>query len=127
MSTLPNLLRLRSLSLSAGLLFTLASAPVLVGPAHAQAMGNMPNMGGSVGAGTSTSATGTVESVNAQQRKIKLNHEPIPSIGWPAMSMEFPAASSVDLTKVKPGSKVKFTLSKGSNGTYTVESLSAAQ
>lgn len=127
MSNLPNSPRLRSLSLSAALLLALTSAPVLVGQAHAQGMGNMQNMGGNPAAGTNASATGTVESVSAQQRKIKLNHEPIPAIGWPAMSMEFPAASSVDLSKVKPGSKVKFTLSKGSNGTYTVESLSAAQ
>ena len=100
-------------------------------PAHAQGtsgMGNMQNMPGmNAGtAATSATATGTVEAVDAQQRKIKLNHEPIPAISWPAMSMEFAAAPSVDLSKVKPGNKVKFTLT-GAGGTYTVQSLSPAQ
>ncbi|MBD2746064.1 copper-binding protein [Microvirga sp. BT688] len=94
-------------------------------------MQNMPGMGGgkapAATAATSASATGTVESVSAQQRKIKLNHEPIPAFGWPAMSMEMATAPSVDLTQVKPGAKVKFTLNKGTDGSYTVQSLSPAQ
>ncbi|MBJ6128336.1 copper-binding protein [Microvirga sp. BT325] len=93
-----------------------------------QNMQNMPGMGGGKApAATSASATGTVESVSAQQRKIKLNHEPIPAFGWPAMSMEMAAAPAVDLTQVKPGAKVKFTLSKGTDGSYTVQALSPAQ
>lgn len=133
MSNLAKLLRPRGVSLSAALLVALASAPALVGEARAQGgqgMGNMQNMPGmgdsKATAATSASAVGTVETVNAEQRKIKLNHEPIPAFNWPAMSMEMTAAPSVDLSKVKPGSKVKFTLSKGADGTYTVQSLSAA-
>src|SRR3546814_8769933 len=88
----------------------------------------MPRMGGGGAiAPTSASTTGIVESVNISQRKIKLNHEPIPAFGWPAMSMEMAVAPSVDLSKVNPGSKVKFTLTKDSDGTYTVQSLSPAQ
>ena len=41
--------------------------------------------------------TGTVTAVNAAQRKIGLQHEPIPAIGWPAMTMEFAVAPSVNL------------------------------
>lgn len=124
--------RRRGLSLNAAVLLTLASAPVLASQVYAQDgqgmsnMQDMPGMGGAkVTTAASAPATGTVESVNAHQRKIKLNHGPIPAIGWPAMSMEFAAAPSVDLAEVKPGSKVKFTLSKGGDGTYTVDSLSA--
>src|SRR4051795_106969 len=32
--------------------------------------------------------TGTVTPVNDAQRRIGMQHEPIPAIGWPAMSME---------------------------------------
>ena len=101
----------------------------LAGQAHAQGMNmqNMPGMtGGKPAAATAATATGVVASVNAEQRKVKLNHEPIPAVNWPAMSMEFPTAASVDLTKVQPGSKVRFTLS-GANGNYTVESITPAQ
>ena len=138
MSNLILALRLRGLALRTLVLSGLAAAALTL-PAHAQStsdgnMGNMQNMPGMSGgkasaatAATSATATGTVESVNTQQRKIKLNHEPIPAFGWPAMSMEMAAAQSVDLTKVKPGAKVKFTLNKGADGTYTVQSLSPAQ
>lgn len=125
--------RVRNLAFTAALLAALAPASVLVGQAQAQSgqgtgnMQNMPGMGGKPTAATSASATGTVEAVNTSERKIKLNHEPIAAFSWPAMSMEFPAAASVDLSKVKPGSKVKFTVAKGSSGTYTVESVTPAQ
>lgn len=109
------------------------SALLLVGAAQAQtgqpSMSNMPGMGSSARPGAAkaqVSATGTVMAVNAAQRKVTLDHTPIPAIGWPAMKMEFPAATSVDLTKVKPGDKVQFSLS-GANGSYTVESISSAQ
>lgn len=130
--------RLRDVFVKAAVLGALAPALLLGAEAQAQSgqgMGNMPGMqnmpgmsgGGAAATATSASATGTVESVDAQQHKIKLNHEPIPAFNWPAMSMEMAAAPSVDLTKVKPGSKVKFTLTKGADGAYTVQSLSSAQ
>jgi Cu/Ag efflux protein CusF len=39
------------------------------------------------------------------------------------MTLDFPAASSVDLAQVKPGTKVQFTLSRGANGAYTIDSI----
>lgn len=42
------------------------------------------------------------------------------------MKMEFAAAPSVDLSKVKTGDKVNFTLS-GSGMSYTVQSVTAAR
>lgn len=74
---------------------------------------------------TTTSATGTVSAVNPAQHKVTLDHAAIPAINWPAMKMEFAAAPSVDLSKVKAGDKVKFTLS-GSNNMYTVQSIERA-
>ena len=118
------------LLLKTALLVGLAPAAILASQTFAQAgqgMSNMPGMGDSKAPqATSASAIGTVESVDAAQRKIKLNHEPIPAFNWPAMSMEMTAAKSVDLGKAKPGTKVKFTLEKGMDGTYTVKSLEAA-
>ena len=104
---------------------------LVAGAAHAQSnkpsgMGDMPGMSGSAGSGSAKTQTadakGTVTAVDAGQRKVTLDHEPIPAIGWPAMKMEFTVAQSVDLSKVKPGAKVQFTLN-GSKGSYTVQSL----
>src|SRR5205823_5970688 len=50
--------------------------------------------------------TGTVNSVDPAQHKINLSHQAIPDIGWPAMTMDFPVAASVDLKPIKPGTRV---------------------
>ena len=114
-----------------GALAASVAALLLAGGVQAQAapMADMPGMSGKAGAESgkqqTASATGTVAAVNASQHKVTFDHEPIPAINWPAMHMEFPAISSVDLSKVKPGEKVKFTLS-GSKGSYTVQSITPA-
>jgi Cu(I)/Ag(I) efflux system protein CusF len=91
---------------------------------RAQGMSQMPGMGGTKQE-TTASATGTVTAIDAAGRKITFNHGPISEIKWPAMKMEFPVASSVDLSKVKVGDKVRFTLS-GSKNSYTVQSINPA-
>ncbi|MGY4285128.1 Cu(I)/Ag(I) efflux system protein CusF [Bradyrhizobium sp. LM2.7] len=72
---------------------------------------------------TTANGTGTVTALNAANHKVTLDHGPIPAINWPPMKMEFAAAPSVDLAKLKTGDKVNFTLS-GSGNTYTVQSIS---
>jgi Cu/Ag efflux protein CusF len=76
--------------------------------------------------GSHTHTTGTVNSVDPAGHKINVSHQPIPSIGWPAMTMDFPVAPSVDLSHVKPGSRVDFSLQKGRGGMYEVDSLQPA-
>jgi Cu/Ag efflux protein CusF len=67
--------------------------------------------------------TGTVDSVDPAQHKVTLSHNPIPEIGWPAMTMEFPVKPSVDLNALKPGSRVNFTIEKGQGGMYEIQSI----
>jgi Cu/Ag efflux protein CusF len=76
--------------------------------------------------GNDAHATGTVNSVDAAQNKINLSHTPIPSIGWPAMTMDFAVAPSVDLTRIKPGSRVNFSIRRGKDGMYEVQSVQPA-
>jgi Cu(I)/Ag(I) efflux system periplasmic protein CusF len=71
-------------------------------------------------------ATGTVNSVDAAQRKINLNHGPIPALGWPSMTMDFAVAPSVDLSRIKPGSRVEVSLEKGKDGMYEIKSVQPA-
>jgi Cu(I)/Ag(I) efflux system periplasmic protein CusF len=70
--------------------------------------------------------TGTVQAVDAALHKLTINHNPISSIGRPAMVMEFAAAPSVDLSSIKPGARVNFTIQQGAGGMYEVQSLSPA-
>jgi Cu/Ag efflux protein CusF len=71
----------------------------------------------------SASGTGTAIGLNAAAKKITFDHGPMPDIDWPAMKMEFPVAPSVDLSKIKTGDKVRFTV-RGSGKNYTVQPIS---
>jgi len=70
--------------------------------------------------------TGTVNFIDPTQHKVNLSHSPIPEIGWPAMTMEFPVAPSVDLKGVKPGTRVNFTIEKGQGGMYEIKAITPA-
>ena len=71
-------------------------------------------------------ATGTVNAIDLSAHKINVSHQPIPSIGWPAMTMDFAVAPSVDISRIKPGSRIDFSLEKGKDGMYQVETLQRA-
>ena len=112
------------------LVIGMASMLLPSGEVRAQGMKkDMPAMGGKdmpakKGEATkAATATGTVTAVNTGNRKVTLDHGPIADINWPAMKMEFSVAPSVDLSKVKTGDRVQFTLS-GSGNSYTVQSIS---
>lgn len=119
-----------------GLALLAALIPTLLLSGEVRAQGstnNMPGMGDkkapmTMGDSKQTTASGagTVVAVNAASKKVTLDHGPMPAIKWPAMKMEFPAAPSVDLSKLKVGDKVNFTLS-GSGSSYTVQSVSPAR
>lgn len=70
--------------------------------------------------------TGTVNSVDPTQHKVNLSHSPIPEIGWPAMTMDFPVAASVDLKTIKAGTRVNFTIEQGQGGMYEVKAITPA-
>jgi Cu(I)/Ag(I) efflux system protein CusF len=55
-------------------------------------------------------ATGTVNAVDTAKHSLNVSHEPIKALGWPSMTMEFPVARSIDLSAIKPGEKIGFTL-----------------
>jgi Cu(I)/Ag(I) efflux system periplasmic protein CusF len=73
--------------------------------------------------GAKPSGTGTIHSVDAERGVVNLTHEPIPAIGWPAMTMDLGVAPSVDLSAVAPGSDVTFTLERAADGLYVIDSL----
>lgn len=71
--------------------------------------------------------TGTVNSVDAANRKINVSHAPIPTIGWPSMTMDFAVAPSVDLSAVQPGMPVKFDMEQGQGGMYVIQAIAPAE
>lgn len=75
---------------------------------------------------THAQGTGTVNSVDAAGHKLNVSHDPIPAIGFPAMTMDFAVAPSVNLSAVKPGSRINFTVEQGAGGMYEIKSISPA-
>jgi Cu(I)/Ag(I) efflux system periplasmic protein CusF len=87
------------------------AAALLAAPAMAQP-----------GGGQTATATGTVKKVDAAKHVVNLSHGPIPAISWPAMTMDFAVAPDVNLSALKPGQEIEFTLAprSGSKGEYIV-------
>lgn len=54
--------------------------------------------------------TGQIVDIAAQERLITVAHDDMPSLGMPAMTMDFPVAASVDLGVVSSGQTVSFVL-----------------
>ncbi|WP_343162744.1 copper-binding protein [Oleiagrimonas sp. C23AA] len=70
-----------------------------------------PNMAGMHKAtATEAHGTGVVKAIDTAKGTITLQHQAIPSIGWPAMTMAFKANPPGLLQKVKVGDTVRFTL-----------------
>lgn len=61
-------------------------------------------------------ANGTVNAVDAIKHTVNLSHGSIKALGRPAMTMDFPVGPDVNLTTLKPGMRVNFTLVHGSTG-----------
>lgn len=53
-------------------------------------------------------ARGTVQSVDTKTGRVKIAHEPVKSLGWPAMTMDFEPADKAMLARLKPGQQVVF-------------------
>lgn len=61
---------------------------------------------------------GTIDAIDPGRRRVTLSHDPMPEIGWPAMTMVFPVPAGTDLRRFKHGDHVDFTLRKGGSGSY---------
>ena len=70
---------------------------------------------------------GVVNMVDAAAHKVNVSHEPIPSLGWPAMKMDFAVAPSVDLKTVQAGTQVEFTVGKNKAGLPEIQSIQPAK
>jgi membrane fusion protein, copper/silver efflux system len=68
-------------------------------------------------------ATGTVEDVDLKEGTVSMSHAPVPSLKWPAMTMEFKAANPALLQALKPGAKVDFEFVERAPGEWVITSV----
>ena len=66
---------------------------------------------------------GTVEAVDACSGTVKINHGPIPSLKWPAMSMEFKVKDKAMLAGIKKGQAVEIDITQGAPGEFVIERI----
>ena len=66
-----------------------------------------------------------VQSLDASSRTVTIAHQPIESLGWPAMTMSFKVATPELLERVSIGEKVEFTLD-GKDMSASITSLTEA-
>lgn len=67
--------------------------------------------------------TAKVNAVDASKHAINVTHDPIKSLGWPKMKMEFSVDPSIDLSGIKAGDSISFTLKPQGEDDYTVVKL----
>jgi Cu(I)/Ag(I) efflux system protein CusF len=72
--------------------------------------------GVSVAQESPVSATGVVQQLKPEQSKVKIDHDPIPALGWPKMNMYFRVKDKAVLENVNPGDKVRFEMEKDAKG-----------
>jgi RND family efflux transporter MFP subunit len=69
---------------------------------------------------------GTVDGLDAKEGTVSLNHGAIPSLKWPAMTMEFKVANASLMKGLKPGTPVSFEFVERQPGEWVITSLTAA-
>jgi len=76
--------------------------------------------GGAAAAPATHRGEGTVEAVDPAQASVTLAHGPIPSLKWPAMTMDFKVKDAALLRTLKPGQKIDFDTVAGAPGEYVI-------
>ena len=68
-------------------------------------------------------ATGVVKKTDPARGIVTLSHGPVPTLKWPAMTMDFEVADRKLLENVKAGAKVEFEFRQESKGKYVVTAM----
>jgi Cu(I)/Ag(I) efflux system membrane fusion protein len=71
-------------------------------------------------------AKGTVDAVDAARGTVEITHGPIPSLGWPGMSMQFQVKDKAMLAGVRKDEAVEFELAQRKPGEFVIERIAPA-
>lgn len=98
------------------ILFRYFFVSLLLGAVSAQAAETMHHNHGAHAMPMTIEASGEVRGLAAKAGKIKLKHDPIPALGWPAMVMDFKVQEGKLLNGLKVGDAVSFSFVSGEAG-----------
>ncbi|MBT8048311.1 MAG: efflux RND transporter periplasmic adaptor subunit [Xanthomonadales bacterium] len=68
-------------------------------------------------------ASGRIEEIDLERRRIRVAHGPIDALGWPGMIMVFDTRPGVDLGNVRVGQDIRFALVQEHAGEYVLEQI----
>ncbi len=68
-------------------------------------------------------AMGSIDAVDAANNTISMNHEPIPALKWPAMTMDFGLADAGLVKGLLPGQGVQFKFEDRGNGEFVITAI----
>jgi Cu(I)/Ag(I) efflux system membrane fusion protein len=68
-------------------------------------------------------ASGKVEAVDAQRRRLRISHGPIEALAWPSMTMEFDVDHEVRLDGIAAGQDLRFALRQEHAGHWVISQL----
>jgi len=60
--------------------------------------------------------TGLLREIRSSENKLNIQHDPIPVLGWPDMTMDFKIKPEVELKGLESGDAVEFELEEGDDG-----------
>ena len=70
--------------------------------------------------------SGTVKGVDANAGRINLSHGAIPSLNWPAMTMDFQVKDKAVLKGLKPGQNVEFDIAQAGQSQFLITRIAPA-
>ncbi len=83
--------------------------------------GNDARAGGAQpGAGTIHQAEGTFDAIDRAAGTVTVTHGEIPSLKWPAMTMDFTLADSALVDGIQPGTAARFEFRQGEPGEFLI-------
>ena len=66
---------------------------------------------------------GTLNAIDAESGSVTISHQPIASLKWPAMKMDFMLANPSLVSGLKPGAAISFEFVERSPGEWVITSL----
>ena len=113
---------------SLSLLITAMLIVLPVAPAHAQTNMDHKKMDMTMDKpaakeGAAHKATGVVKKVDSKAGTVTLAHDPVKSLNWPAMTMDFQVRDKASLTTLKPEQKIEFDLIEEKKGSYVINRI----
>lgn len=80
---------------------------------------------GDTAKGASHKAEGTLKAIDAAAGTVSVSHDPVASLGWPAMTMDFALANPSLVATLKPGSPIAFEFVERKPGEWVIYKLEA--